>query len=209
MKTNISYLTIIKISILVISIGIAYFYFNKNKQLKAELLVSKSNEKAYIASRDSLTNNNKLFQYKIEQLSYYNDSVLLKLKQAYKELNIKEKNIKQLQYLLSSSQRKDTIFLKDTIFKESTFKLDTLIGDKWFSTRLLLEYPNKIAVSPKYVSEKYIIFSNKKETINPPKNFFLWRWFQKKHIIVTIDVLERNPYEDKKNKEQRFIEIIK
>ena len=62
-------------------------------------------------------------------------------------------------------------------------------------------------MSPTFKSEKYIVVSNKKETINPPKKFFLWRWFQKKHIVANIDVIEKSPYID--NKKYRYIEIIK
>jgi len=201
------YLTIIQLSILILAVGIGYFYYSKNKQLQKDLNISINNEKAYVNLNDSIENNNRLFQYKISQLNYYKDSIILKLKQVTKELKIKDKNLQQLQYISSTLSKKDTVIIKDTIFKEPNFKLDTLIGDKWISTNLHLEYPNKIILNNKCYSEKYIVFSNKKETINPPSKFFLFRWLQKKHIVVDIKVVEKNPYEI--NKEQRFIEIIK
>ena len=46
----------------------------------------------------------------------------------------------------------------------------------------------------------------KKETINPPKKCWLLRLFQKKHTILEVNVIEKNPYSE--NKQQRFIEII-
>ena len=49
--------------------------------------------------------------------------------------------------------------------------------------------------------------NKKKETINPPKKFFLFRWFQRKHTILEVNMVEKNPYIENKN--NRFIEIIK
>lgn len=48
---------------------------------------------------------------------------------------------------------------------------------------------------------------SKKETIDPPKKFFLCRWFQKKQTILEVKIVEKSPYIEQK--ESRFIEIIK
>lgn len=69
--------------------------------------------------------------------------------------------------------------MADTIFSDSFIEADTVIGDKWFSVRLGLHYPNLISVSPSFVSELSIFTSARKETINKRKKFFLWRLFQK------------------------------
>ena len=112
-----------------------------------------------------------------------------------------------LQYLLSTSERIDTVTFQDTIFSETTFHVDTLIGDKWYQLKLGMKFPNVITVHPKFVSEKYIVTHSKKETVNPPKKFFLFRWFQKKHRVVEVTIVENSPYVN--NKQQKFIEIIK
>ena len=57
------------------------------------------------------------------------------------------------------------------------------------------------------MSERYVIVDYKKETINPPKKCAIVRWFQKKHKIIEVEVVEKNPYIE--NKQQRFIEIVK
>lgn len=54
---------------------------------------------------------------------------------------------------------------------------------------------------------KYIIVGYRKEIIDPPKKCFIARWFQKKHKVVEVNVVEKNPYIE--NKQQRFIEIVK
>jgi hypothetical protein len=132
----------------------------------------------------------------------------MELNNTRKELKIKDKNLKALQAVASKFSKKDTIYIPgDTIFKEPSFALDTLVGDKWYSVRLGLQYPSMIAIQPEFKSEKHIVVSSKKETVNPPKKFFLFRWFQKKHRVLHIDVVEKNPYVD--GETSRYVEIIK
>ena len=124
-----------------------------------------------------------------------------------KELDIKDKDLKQMQYLLSEAKRKDSIVFRDTLFKEPALNLDTIIGDKWYQMKLGLRYPSTIITEPKFTSEKYIVTSIKKETINPPKKCWLLRLFQKKHTILEVNVIEKNPYIENEN--SKFIEVIK
>nr|DAG94333.1 MAG TPA: hypothetical protein [Crassvirales sp.] len=200
------YIRIIVSSLLVLlAIGSCVLY-NKNQNLKEELSISISNEKAFIAENSSLKNENRVFKFTIEQLNYYNGSILQKMNDVRKELKIKDDNLKQMQYLLSEATKKDTIVFRDTLFREPTLDIDTLVGDKWYQMKLGLKYPSTITTDPKFVSEKYIMMDYKKETINPPKKCWLLRLFQKKHKVVEVNVVEKNPYIE--NKQQRFIEIV-
>lgn len=200
----------IRIGVIVLTSLLAvstYILYNRNQDLKDEISVSMSNQKAFIAENSSLKEENRVFKFTVEQLNYYNDSILQKMNNIRKELKIKDKNLKQLQYLLSVSTKKDTVLFTDTIFRDKSLVLDTIIGDKWYNIRLGLKYPFYIYTEPTFTSEKYIIVNKKKETVNPPKKFFLFRWFQKKHTILEVNMVERNPYIENKN--NRFIEIIK
>lgn len=200
------YIRIIVSSLLVLlAIGSCVLY-NKNQSLKEELSISISNEKAFVAENSSLKEESRVFKFTIEQLNYYNDSILQKMNDVKKELKIKDGNLKQMQYLLSEATKKDTIVFRDTLFREPTLDIDTLIGDKWYQMKLGLKYPSTITTDPKFVSEKYIMMDYKKETINPPKKCWLLRLFQKKHTILEVNVIEKNPYIE--NKQQRFIEIV-
>lgn len=195
------------VSALLVSLAIgSYVLYNKNQSLKEELSISISNEKAFIAENSSLKEENRVFKFTVEQLNYYNDSILQKMNDVRKELKIKDDNLKQMQYLLSEATKKDTIVFRDTLFREPTLDIDTLVGDKWYQMRLGLKYPSTITTDPKFVSEKYIMVDYKKETINPPKKCWLLRLFQKKHKVVEVNVVEKNPYIE--NKQQRFIEIV-
>lgn len=194
---------VILISLLSVS---TYTLYNRNQDLKEEISVSMSNQKAFIAENSSLKDENRAFKFTVEQLNYYNDSILQKMNDVRKELKIRDNNLKQMQYLLSVSTKKDTVLFTDTIFRDKSLALDTIIGDKWYNIRLELKYPNLIYTKPTFISEKYIIVNKKKETINPPKKFFLFRWFQRKHWVMEVHIKEKNPYIKEIN--NKFVEII-
>ena len=195
---------VILVSLLAIS---TYTLYTNNQKLKEEISISMSNQKAFIAENSSLKEENRVFKFTIEQLNYYNDSILQKMNEVRKELKIKDKDFKQMQYLLSEAQKKDTVIFRDTLFREPTLKIDTLLGGRWYQMKLGLRYPSTIITEPKFVSEKYVIVDYKKETINPPKKCAIARWFQKKHKVVEVNVVEKNPYIE--NKKSKFIEVIK
>lgn len=184
-----------------------YSLYRSNTSLKEELSISKANEKAFIVENNGLKDQNRAFQFTVEQLEYFNDSLITKMNEVRKELRIKDKDLKQMQYLLSEAQKKDTIVFRDTIFRDPLVRVDTLLGDKWYQLKLGLRYPSTIITEPKFISEKYVIVDYRKETIDPPKKCFIARWFQKKHKVVEVEVVEKNPYIE--NKQQRFIEIVK
>ena len=194
---------VILVSLLSISV---YTLYTNNQKLKEETSTLMSNQKAFITENSSLKEGNRVFKFTVEQLNYYNDSILEKMNEVRKELKIKDDNLKQMQYLLSEATKKDTIVFRDTLFREPTLNIDTLVGDKWYNIRLGLKYPNLITTNPTFISEKYIIVNKKKETINPPKKFFLFRWFQKKHWVMEVHIKEKNPYIKETN--NKFVEII-
>lgn len=194
------------IIIILILIGAVAYLSYQNKQLTTKYETSIENIKAYDAELSGLTNDTKVYKLTIEQLNYFNDSIIKKIKVVQKELGIKDKRLQQLQYEASHAQRADTIILKDTLFRDPQLKLDTIVGDKWFKTNLHLEFPSTIALKPEIELERYTFISGKRETVNPPKKFFLFRWFQKKQTVVEVNTRELNPYVT--NKEERYIQII-
>ena len=199
-------LNLFKVLFIVSLLGIGIYIWNERQDLKKEICTLRNNQKAFIAENSSLKNESRAFKFTIEQLNYYNDSILQKMNNVRKELSIKDNDLKQMQYLLSEATKKDTIVFRDTLFREPTLDIDTLVGDKWYNIRLGLKYPNLITTNPTFISEKYIIVNKKKETVNPPKKFFLFRWFQKKHWIIEVHIKEKNPYI--KEIDNKFVEII-
>ena len=188
-------------------LGVIVFGWHQIKELNQKWEVAEANVKAYSDELSASGKKNVALQLTVDQLEYFNDSVLKALDKTRKELKIKDKNIKSLQSVKSEFTKVDTIELRDTLFKEPTLAIDTMIGDEWYNVQLGLKYPSTIALKPYFKSEKHIIVSTKKETVNPPKKFFLLRWFQKKHLVINVDVVEKNPYVD--GESSKYVEIVK
>ena len=193
---------------LVIVIGVIMTITIMHKQIQSltdQLSVSVSNEKAYAAENSDLNLKNRVFQFTIDQLQYSNDSLNRKIMSVVRESDIKDRNIRSLQYQLEHFSKTDTIILRDTIFRDPTFRLDTCIMDEWNTSCISLAYPGQIGISNSYVNEKYIIVNSKREPIRPHKCGFV-NFFRKKHTVLEIDVIDKNPYVE--TERQRFIEII-
>ena len=176
------------------------------RNLKKELAISTANEKALFEDNSSLQNKKRTLQLTIDQLNHLNDSIIMKMNETRKELKVKDKYIQSLEYQLSEASKTDTIIFRDTLFRESNFQLDTTMMDKWYSLNLQLKYPSTIIASPKFISERYVIQSFRKEPIKIAKKCWIWRVFQRKHIVLETEVVEKSPYII--NKKEKYIKII-
>lgn len=190
-------------------IGTISFLIIENKKLKEDLSYTTINMKAYDLENSHLKDRILVYQFDINQLNYLNDSLLVQMNKVRIDLGIKDKEIRRLEYLSSKASRTDTIYINrvDTIFKDTTFHLDTCTQDKWYSLQLEMTYPNKIVITPTFKSEKYIMTYVRKETIKPSKKCAIGRWFQRKHNVLEVEIVEKNPYIV--NDKQKFVEIIK
>ena len=181
-------------------------YYGKYVKLKESYSVSMNNIKAYSAENSTLKRDNIVMKFTVEQLNYYNDSINDKLNKARQALKIKDKEIESLQYYRENFTKTDTITLgPDTIFVKD-LHIDTVIVDTFYTCRVKLDYPNRVILNPNFINEKMIFVSSVKETINPPKKYWIKRIFQKKHIVLTIDVIDSNPFVT--TSQSRFIKII-
>ena len=170
--------------------------------------IASQNIMAYEGQYSNSQNQNRVFKLTIEQLKSSKDSIFQVLNETKKELRIKDSKLQGMQYISSDFTKIDTIRLQgDTIFRDVKTNVDTLICDKWYSVGIKLQYPSTMIVKPKFLSEKHIVVSARRETVNPPKKFFLWRWLQKKHTVLTVDVVEKNPYVQ--NQVNRYVEIVR
>lgn len=176
---------------------------NTEKRWKEAISNVKSYGNMFSDSKDKST----VFQLTIAQLKHSNDSIFQELNNIRKELKIKDSKLKSFQHISSNFTKSDTIILKDTIFKDKGINIDTLLSDEWYSVKVGLRYPSSVTVTPRFRSEKSVIVSTKRETVNPPKRFFLFRWFQKKHTVLHVNVVEKNPYIV--NQDNRHVEVVK
>lgn len=183
------------------------YLINRTINIEKKWKNAQETVKAYEQQFNSSETKNRAYKLTIDQLKYSKDSIFQELDSVRKELKIKDSKLKSIQYISSDFVKKDTITLKDTIFRDRKIDIDTLLSDEWYSVKVGLKYPSTVTIKPEFKSKKYIMVSSKKETVNPPSRFFLFRWFQRKHIVLNIDVIEKNPYVHNEN--NRYVEIVK
>lgn len=178
---------------------------NRIKKLNREVAEAVTNIKAYELENSALKDDTIEFQYTIEQLNYSKDSLNQRINKLRKELNIKDKDIQKLQYIVSENQKKDSIVVRDTVFIKNV-KVDTTLTDDWSKLHLQLKYPNTVIADYSFKNESLVTTYLKKETLNTPHKCVFIRWFQKKHKVIHVEINEQNPYCE--IKEQKFINII-
>ena len=64
---------------------------------------------------------------------------------------------------------------------------------------------NKLNIETKYKSDLCVFAKNSREILGTPKKCAVGRWFQKKHNVIRVEVIDRNPYSV--IKEQKFVII--
>ncbi len=196
---------LIQIGIVLVLIATIVVGYKKYQETTQQLSRAILNNKAYANRDDSTTV--RAYQMTLEEVKEYGDSIDKELLAFAKKNGIKEKTITNTHYIKEYINTTDTIVVNDTIFRDKNFAMDTTITNPWYKIRVGLRYPDTIAVSPEFTSEKYVVVNTKRETIDPPKKCFLLRWFQKKHNVTEVTIFERNPYI--KVEQQKFIQYTK
>lgn len=191
---------ILFLSLLIACIVLAMF----NSNLRKDISVYDSNFKALNLERDSLKKEAIAYKFSIEQLEYINDSIIDNLNDLRVKLNIKDKQLLQMQNIKTEIVTRDSVFFKDTVFKPSFVKIDTVISDYWHTLAISLS-KDKLNIEAKYKSDLCVFAKNSKEILGTPKKCAVGRWFQKKHNVIRVEVIDRNPYSI--IKEQKFVII--
>ena len=155
----------------------------------------------------------KLYEFKLSQLKYINDSLMNAMDSVRRSLNIKDKNTKGLGYVKSTILIHDTVLVNRIRDGDKTLSIDTVINKKWYQIEIdykgsrCNECKDTLVVSPKISSEKYVVISTSKEYVDAPKKWWFQRIFQKKEEVVDVKVVETNPYIY--SNENRFVKVIK
>lgn len=200
----------IKIIAIITIIFIALFSIviilgSKIHNLQEELNTYDNNFKALNLENSKLQNELIAYKLDVEQLEYLNDSIIRDLDSTRRVLKIKDKELLQMQKIKTEIQTKDSIFVKDTIFRDNFVKLDTSITNKWYNIELELEYPSTIKVETSYKSDLSVFAYSSKEIVGTPKKCFIGRLFQKKYDVIRVEVHDANPFSE--IKESKFIII--
>lgn len=72
------------------------YLVNQNRKLTIKYQNSVENIKAYDAQLGLMGDKNRVFKLTIDQLNYFKDSVVIKMREVQKELGIKAKRLQQL-----------------------------------------------------------------------------------------------------------------
>lgn len=192
----------------VVTFIVGQFIYQNEKIAKYSELYNKElqNVEAYRESNSGLEKEIRQYQMTMDDLRSSNDSLDRKLVEVVDGLKVKDKQIEYLQYQATIAHKTDTINLSDTVFVQD-ISVDTILQDKWYRLQLGLRYPSNIIVSPTFNSEKTILVSTKKVYNKTPSKIFFIRWFQKRHSVTEVIVVEKSPYMS--NKEQKYIHINK
>ena len=198
---------ILILSVLFIIASIISFIFIKRLRANQDEYANLYNNfDALKLENTNLNEKARVYKLTIDDLRYIQDSITIKLLSTMDSLKIKDNKIKSLQYYLEHFVKLDTVVFKDTIFVEDLC-VDTTLRYPYYDLYLHLQYPNTIITEPSIINEKEIFVFDERVTIKPPKKYWIQRIFQKKHTVLTIDVVDKNPYMI--TKKQRFVEVIK
>ena len=194
---------------ILLSLFILYFIntIKNNKKLRGEIDIYNQNIETLLHTRDTLEISNRALLINTDLLNYSNDSLIRELNKIRKDIKIKEKEIESLHKINLIGNKKDSLVVKDTIFRDKLINIDTTIRDKWSAVNIKLEYPSTIKVDITMMSDLSIFTYNRKEPIKKPKKTKLGRFFQKKRKVLEVEVVENNP--NIVIKQNKFIKIIK
>ena len=188
-------------------IGSLVYNIHESKTYEDKWKTAVANVKACDELLSDSKNKSTAYELTINQLNNVKDSTIRELNELKKKLKIKDKNLISVQNIKTGYSRTDTIHFTDTIFRDKELSIDTIIGDEWYKAKVTLKYPHTVIINPTFTSDKSIIVSTKKETVNPPKKLWILRLFQKKQTVLNVDVIEKNPYVQRES--SRYIKIIK
>lgn len=194
---------------ILLSLFILYFIntIKNNKKLRGEIDIYNQNIETLLHTRDTLEISNRALLINTDLLNYSNDSLIRELNKIRKDIKIKEKEIGSLHKINLIGNKKDSLIIRDTIFRDKSVNIDTTIRDKWSAVNIKLEYPSTIKVDMTMMSDLSIFTYNRKEPIKKPKKTKLGRFFQKKRKVLEVEVVENNP--NIVIKQNKFIKIIK
>lgn len=166
----------------------------ENNKLKEDIKVYDNNFKALNLENSELKDKIVAYKFDVEQLEFINDSIITDLNNTRRELGIKDKQLKQMQNIKTEIITKDSIFVRDTIFRNDFVKLDTLLGNKWYTVKLGLEYPGNITIHASYKTDMSVFAYSSKEILGIQKKCAIGRFFQKKHKIIRVVIKDKNPH---------------
>ena len=159
--------------------------------------------KAYASACEDSEGESRVFRLRIGELTASSDSLMRRMDSLRREIGVRDKRLRAIHYRETVVERRDTIVLR---LPAVAADIDTVVDDGWVRTAVSLRRPDSLSVSARVRNETTIVVKTRRETVEPPKRFFLLRWFQRRHTVVTVVAKEGNPWCE--TREFRSVEIV-
>lgn len=168
----------------------------QNKTLTTQVSQKTADIKSYIYGTASFKDEaNKWHSISIEQgksidnLKQDKDS----LNQAYLKM-LKQNKIKPADVTeigtVSTEFKHDTVIKYNPAAKDTSYDLSKLP----YITEWIYVKEDSLWQRLTINNKQSLVWHTKRETIEPPKHFFLLRWFQKKQNVTYVDIINDNPF---------------
>ena len=161
------------IVIIALLVGIIIFQSVRLDRQQDKYNTAVQNNKAYVSQINELNDEKKAFLFTIDQLCYINDKSINELDSMRRELRIKDSKIKQMSRHKERIFIQNTVTVHDTIFAHEGFELDTTLGDKWYTNRIHLAYPNEISSEIDVNTDQSVFLYTTRETVDPENKFII------------------------------------
>ena len=187
------YVNIILYSVILLLVGYTIYNIYKVADYRKQLELYDNNFKAVNLENDRLNKDLLAYKFDIEQLEYINDSIIKSLNDTRKQLGIKDAQIKQMQSIKTEVYIRDSVILKDTVFRDNV-RIDTVINNDWYNIKISMNAPSSLAIDARYKSDLNVFAYSNKESLGVPKKCFIGRIFQKKYNVIRVEVVDKNPH---------------
>lgn len=178
---------VVAVCIIGIFTAIIFLQHNQLDKQNKELDRLNNNIQYYQEQRDSINNNNRVLQLTIEEFDNSQDSIIQKLNDTRKELNIKKKQLKQVQSQTQQIKVDTTIIVKENDFKE-------VIKPNNLTSIIIAKTDSILTAKIDIKNEQTLFIQSKREYKRQYKNWFrrLLRFDFKKQTVFKYQIYNSN-----------------
>ena len=190
-KTIISWFTnnfkVVAVCIIGIFTAIIFLQHNQLDKYNKEIDRLTNNIQYYQEQKDSITNDNRILQLTVEEFDNSKDSIIQKLNNTRKELNIKTRQLKQAQSQTQQIKVDTTIIVKDNDFKE-------VIKPNDLTSIIIAKTDSILTAKIDIKNEQTLFIQSKREYKRQYKNWFrrLLRLDFKKQTVFKYQIYNSN-----------------
>lgn len=190
-KSIISWFTnnfkVVAVCIIGIFTAIIFLQHNQLDKQNKELDRLNNNILYYQEYQDSIQDNNRVLQLTIEEFDNSKDSIIRKLNDTRKELNIKKKQLKQIQSQTQQIKVDTTIIVKENDFKE-------VIKPNNLTSIIIAKKDSILTAKIDIKNEQTLFIQSKREYKRQYKNWFkrLLKFDFKKQTVFKYQIYNSN-----------------